>query len=64
MFIWLLDRYLLHTYYAPPTGETGLVPALLELIHGFAQETDGNKEVITNQECCVMEEQDAEPEKN
>lgn len=63
MFIWLLDRYLLHTYYAPPTGETGLVP-ILELIHGFAQGTDGNKEVITNQESCMMEEQDAEPEKN
>lgn len=56
MFICLFNQYLLSTYYALPTGETDLVPPLLELTRSFAQETDGNEEVITNRESCTMEE--------
>lgn len=64
VFICLFDQYFLSIYYVPPTGETDLVPLLLELTHSFAQETDGNKEVITNRESCMMEEQDAKLENN
>lgn len=45
-------------------GITDVRPALLELIHGFAQETERNKAMVTNGESSMMEEQVAELEKS
>lgn len=49
----------------PPIGDgESQMNALLELVHGFAQETERNKAMVTNWESSMMEEQDAELEKS
>lgn len=48
MFICLSDKCLLSAYSVPPIRGMDPIPPPPELTHGFAQETERQKAVITN----------------